>query len=193
MTNTKGLLEKLPSKWNDIKLYQYKKISDLTINESDDPLDGVDNTLSVIASLLDIPVEELEALPMKNIQAMASKMAFIAEAPKPTGKSPMKMKTIEQITYNDYVTYIQLSSDPIHNMTQILKTFSTDGLSEEEIDGLGMEQAMNAFFLLRIIGKTYINSFTLRIKFKLIRVKIKEKIIRFWQSCTAPIKKLLSR
>lgn len=148
--NTKEVYDKLPASWDELKLKSFLKLTDLQIEETDDfdgILVGVDNSLKVIATLADVTVEELEALPIREITKIANKIAFISELPV-ADKSSIKWKAIDTVSFNDFIVFKTLAQEPIKNMPSIIKSFSKNELTDEQILDMSTTDAYAAFFLL---------------------------------------------
>ena len=153
----KELLNKLPSNWNEITLEQFQKITQVPITENNDGFDGVENTLSILAVLLELPVEDIEALPMKDVIEMGNKLSFTTIPPEPNKKVKMKFKDIETLTYNDYIMFIQLQDKYITNLHSIIKTLSIEKLTDEQVLQMSIVDVMGGFFLLQKQLKQYLN------------------------------------
>ena len=188
--NYKDIISNLPSKWEDINLHQFKKLLDLKVSESEDEIDGlfngVDNTIKVLSVLSGISIELLESCPFPIIQEMANKIGFTLNEPDPKKcATTLKIKNLESITYDNYVTFITLANEPLKNITQIIKSFSAVELSDEEIEKLSVTEVMGAFFLLTQKLRKYIRCSTKQAVMKLLKQAIREFLtqvskLKFW-------------
>lgn len=172
----KKVIELLPSNWNELKLYQFKKMLDLEVSEYGDfegLFDGIDNTLKVLSVLSGIETEVLESMNIKDVQVMANKIAFISTEPNVKGyKSSIKWKKIDEVTYSDYVTFITLSNEPLKNIELIIQSFSLNKLTDEEINNLSMLEVHAGFFTLTKQLKRFLLNTTRRTATKLAKQMI---------------------
>jgi hypothetical protein len=185
--NHKDILNKLPSSWQEMKLRDYLKVTDLEISEDDDLFNGVDNTLRVISALADVPVPTLEELPYPQIMDLAKHIEFISTLPKPTKDTKLQWKKVESIKYNDFVTFLALSKEPIQNLPTIIQTFSKKELSEEEVLDLDMVECYSGFFFLNKGLKKSFRRMIIYSSLKLIRQSVK----MMWSALMGRIKRLL--
>ena len=88
-------------------------------------------------------MEALDIIPLTN------KIDFILVEPQSDGVTKLKVKTLEEATYGDYISYQFLSEDSVNNLPLIVKSFIKDELSEQEILDIGMKDALACFFLQR--------------------------------------------
>ena len=177
--NIETMYEQIPASWDDVTLNQFQKIMTVEIEEDSDVLNGVQNTLGVISKLTDVPINELEDLPMGEIQKLAKKLDFIVVPPTSDKKdSVIKWKSLDEITYNDYVNFIQLREKMTENLHVFVKNFSKVDMTDEEILALPIEEVLVGFFLLKQMLLTYLNNLLLlekkRFK-KLVRQELKRK------------------
>jgi hypothetical protein len=179
MITAKELLSKLPGSWSELTLKQYQLITDVSITETDEfdnKFVGTDNTIKVISKLSDVPVNELESLPVHVIAVCAGKLAFIATPPQPLKKSTIEWKTLEEISYDTYVTYVSLSKEPIRNMHLIIKGFCKNKLTDEQVLNLGTDDAMTGFFLLNRYVKQYLKRTIRQTRIQLMKQLVKQKM-----------------
>ncbi len=177
--NIKEILDKLPSSWEQINLKQYLDLTTIVIEEeADNPLNGIENTLSVISKLTDTPVSELEALPMHHIQQLGTKLAFMANLPEVSKNSSLKKwKKLEDISYNDYIFFVQVPQGKhLDNLQTFIKNFSQTTMTEEEILALPVTDVFNGFFLCRIQLDKYLNRSIRSTALKLMKQRIQMNI-----------------
>ena len=151
MLSTKELIEKLPSSWNDLQLKNFMKIMDVEIADSDEfggMFNGVDNTIRIASVLTGVASEDLEKLPFKELNRVGETLTFMTTEPAPAKTSTIQWKSLENVSYNDYVTFISLSKEPLKHLVTIIKAFSVNEMTEEQIENLSTQDAMSGFFLL---------------------------------------------
>ncbi len=150
--DVKKIYDKLPSSWEQLKLKDFKKLTNVEIVEedalTDDLFVGADNTIRTISSLTDTPVELLENLPFNALKMLADKIGFLNEAPEIQKESVINWKKPDEITYSDFTFYQTIADDVFNNMELVIKSFSKTKLSDEEILELNMKDVNTAFFLL---------------------------------------------
>lgn len=150
MKDLNTLLNQLPGSWNDVSLGMFQKLSSTRIREINDDFDGIENTLAVISKLTDTSIEDLEEMAMKDLQQLGSKLSFMVDLPARTKASVKEWKTPEEISYNDYVTFIKIEPDKqLENLGLFVKNFSKTKLTQDEIEALSLPDVLTGFFLQR--------------------------------------------
>ncbi|GAA4326157.1 hypothetical protein [Flaviaesturariibacter amylovorans] len=177
--NTKTLIQSLPSSWDELPLKDYIKLTQVEIADQDpeDPLNlftGLDNTIRVAAVLTNTPIDALEALPASIVMEMGKKLAFISEPLKPSKKGLIQWKDVESVSYDDFVTFQQLSKNPLPNLHLLIKAFSKNKLTEDEILNLSTQEAMSGFFTLRMYVRKYFKTTSRSTAWKAIRLIVQE-------------------
>jgi hypothetical protein len=166
-----ALIHQLPDSWETYKMRDYIKaleipISDGSTDEVGRVYEGVDNTIKLIASLLNISAEKLNAdLPYVVVQAMANRLAFTTKEPVPR-KAEAWYKIEDEITYNDYTTLVMLMKDPVRNIRQCVQIFSREPLTMEAINDMSVQEVHDAFFTLK--------KYTLKFLRRLTRIQAKK-------------------
>ncbi|MFL5808625.1 MAG: hypothetical protein ACJ749_03835 [Flavisolibacter sp.] len=171
----------LPSTWADVKLKQFVKLTDLTV----DPLSEKDDyeklaaslqkTYHMVSILSGATIEEVINSPKMWLDKMGQKVAFMDIKPIPKKDSKFKWKTVDEITYNDLVTYILLKENFFDHVPTIVKTFSKVELTEDEIWEAGMDELHTGFFLLLNEVKTFLTHTEQSLKALLKKQKKAEK------------------
>ena len=178
MLKVKELIEKLPGSWSELTFEKYKTLLDLTIEEQDDfggLFVGADNTIKILSRLTGASVEELEQLPLASIQQLSSRLSWMGETPEAQKTSTIKWKDLDIVTYNDYITYLQLSGEPLKHMTTIIKAFSTTELTEQQIDELSVQDVITGFQLLHQHVKK-----SMRLTAMSLLVKLIKQVVKGW-------------
>jgi hypothetical protein len=176
MKNLKEILSELPKSWNEVTLEQFQMLTSVGINEDPmNPFNGIENTLAVVAVLTNVDKEALEELPMSELQLIAKHMAFITTPPQESKNSIIKWKKVNEVTYNDFVAALQLQEDIFTNMHKLIKLYSSNGYTEDEILKLPITEVHSGFFLFRKqLAKYYKDSIKYQ-KLLLVRLVIKDK------------------
>lgn len=171
----------LPSSWEDFRFEDYLKCIDIPIKEGEELTDDLDNTLAVIEAITGVSVKELEDLDMVTISAFANKLAFMKEMPK-GGKSSIDWKKVEEITYNDFVSFATIQKDAVRGMGDIIKQFSKNGLTDEEINEMSVQEVHAGFFTLRKYLRKYMRRLTIRETMRLTKLSLSTLIRQRFRS-----------
>lgn len=180
----KEMMQKLPSNWGELKLKDYQKLLDLEIVEDDDMDNlfvGADNTLKVLAALTNTSFSVIETMPLGEISPLANRISFIQTLPERKKEGKIKWKKLEEVKYNDYITFLTLAKQPLHNMHLILKDFSINKMSEEDALELGMDEVYCGFFLLLKQSKKLISNSIKTLALRVIKNKIKQTILTLYK------------
>ena len=178
--NLKELLTKLPNNWNEINVKQFQELTTANITNNQDGFDGVENSLEIISKFTQTPVDVLEQMPMKDISSLANKLEFMLVPPAPAKETLLKWKTIEQITFNDYVSFLQVSENPLQNISMVVKNFTISELNKEDIEALPITEIVTGFFLFNKGVKKYLKRSIRLTRMKAIKLTIQEKL-KGWQ------------
>lgn len=181
----------LPKNWSEVSLKQYQKVlndvfneeMENKTNEEEGILFATEINIKLIAALTGINEEKISELTLSEINSLASKLSFIKDFPKAEKTSVIAWKNIEEITYNDYVTYVTYAKDGDkvvwQNMPIIMRAFSKTDLSNEEALSLSMDKVFTAFFLLQKKLRKSIHSMLVLCSLKVIKMKTKKLLSRF--------------
>ncbi len=170
------LLKQLPSKWEEVTLRQFNKLTTTDITDNGDEFDGIQNVISIIAILTDSTVDEIESLPMKDLQELGSRLNFITTQATPSKTTRFKWKRLSDVTYNDYVSFIQLQDKQLENLHVFIKNFSTTELSEEDILELPITECLAGFFLFKKQVQLSVKSLILSTKARIAKLKMIAKL-----------------
>lgn len=179
---TQDILDKIPDGWNKITFDFYiNKLMKLSISNSEDPLDIMDNNLDVVSLFLELPKEIIEQFPMSLIKQINNKLSFISEKPKRIKSSRYRwFENLNEPTYDDFVTFVkvseQLEKGELDNFPLLIKIVLKDKLTEEEILKMPMDEVENGFFLLRKFSTNYLKSTMQDLQVKAITQKTNEMI-----------------
>lgn len=180
----KDLLNQLPGSWQEFKLKDFQKIVDVEVTEHDNSISsfvGADNTLKVISKLTDVALEQLEELPIYQVAQLSNKIGFISQLPEPDKKSSIKWKKLEEITYDDFITYQQLQSKALQHLPVLIKAYSKDAMTVEQIGELNMLDVYTGFFLLRKAVKKSVKRSLTSSTLQLIKQSAKEKVKKLFR------------
>lgn len=178
MINTKELLHKLPGSWEDLKLEDFVKVMDVEVSESEDYREntwqGVDNITRVIGALTDTPVDALEDLPYVELAALSTKLTFMQKLPEVKKKCVIEWKPLDQVKYNDYITFQSFQGKHLQNLPTIIKAFSKNDMTDEEIGNLSTSEVVAGFFTLQKHVSKFLRHTILCSRVKLMKQLVKE-------------------
>jgi hypothetical protein len=144
------LIDKLPTSYDQINYKTYIQIiQTLPDSKPDDWSEDEYNSflhLAPLSILLDVPMIDLERLPATELMPMIERVQFMAEPFKQV-KTSLKLKTVKELTYDEFVSYQSLRLDQWVNMPGILSIIIKDK-TPEEIDQLNINEVMQCFFML---------------------------------------------
>jgi hypothetical protein len=179
MKTTQEIIKLIPSSWDELTLAKFQLLTECIIEEDGTMLAGMENTIQVISKLTDIPVEDLEEYSMNDLQTIAAKLDWMLVLPVAKKKSIIKWKELDEISYNDYISFLQIQDKPFENLHIIIKNFSHTELTKEEILNISTAEAFTGFFLCRKKLAKYLNRSIKSTLIKLIwqRIKMKLKVV----------------
>lgn len=178
--NLKSIIDSLPSSWYEVSLKQFQTLVTSEITETDDLFNGVTNTLEMVSKLTGIESKELENLLMRDITEIANKLSFTNEEPKPKKESIIVWKKVDEITFNDFITFTQIDETKrLENIHVFIKNFSTSKLSDEEILNLPITEVITGFFLLRKQLNKYLRSSIRSTTYRVVKLLIVQKLQQF--------------
>jgi hypothetical protein len=147
--NIEEIIELIPSGWDNMKLSTYLKFSDIIIKEDEtDIFNGFDNTLMIVSKITNIPFKELEKLPMGDVIKIGQKINYISNLPK-VKRSKLKWKELNEITYDDFITFLQVEEKTLSNIHTFIANFTKNKLTEEEVLNMSVEEVWSGFFLFK--------------------------------------------
>ena len=151
----KEIIKNLPGSWHELKLFQYQKLTEILVHEGEEESEndlvenGILNRMEVIASLTGTSIETLQAMPMADLSPLFDKIKWLDTPPPVDERSKIKWKKINDITYNQYITFLQLQDDPLSKLHLILKDFSVNEMTEDEILNMPTDEVLSGFFLFK--------------------------------------------
>lgn len=157
--NTTELIKQLPGSWGELTLQQYQRLGTFAPElNPENPLDLLDKYTHIISLLSGVAVDELESLPFTEMTRLIQKVAFMNNPPEPAKGSTIQWKKLNEVSYDDFITFINLSQQPLENLHTIIKAISKIELTEEQVLKLSMEEVMTGFQLLQKLAKKSVNN-----------------------------------
>lgn len=157
----------LPKSYEDINYKTYIAI----INKipADKP-EGVDKEIwsrvihmATLSILLDCTEAEIENMRYVKVGEMISGISFM-DIPFVPRKTKFKVKTMEELTYDEFSNYQRLRLDQWNNLGDILSLFLKDQ-TPEQIDAMNIQEAMDVFFCLNKSTQLFLK----RLKYSALR------------------------
>ena len=146
----KSIYKMLPERWEDISVSVYQRLTGIIITAPDEYIGtlsmGMEYYIKIISKFTDLPIEQINNLPMADLVELAKKIQFITVMPIRNKKPSITFKSRDEITYNDFVIYQQLQNDFYNNLHLILPSFIKEELSPVQIGELNIVEAYTAFF-----------------------------------------------
>ena len=187
-----NLIDKLPSSYSDFGYKKYFEI--MTTLPSEKPAYMEDDeewtryiSFHFLSIMLDIPMIDLERLPAIQLTPMIDKINFLSKEPR-ASKNRVKIKSMHNLTYNDFVNFQRLRGDMFNNIDEILSVLVIDK-TKEEIQKMSVTEVYEVFFCLI----SYIQKFTKRLQISLLWLQVKQaikmKVQNVKKKLTHPFKK----
>lgn len=174
------MIECLPKSWDEVTLEQYlKQIHNLPVDEPVTDTGDLDTSLAIISILTDIPICDLEGIKLNEILPMVERISFIYQEPV-QAKINYKCKAIEDIGYDDFITWMQLKDDPFNNTDKLLPIFFPE-LKQVDVKQLPITIINGCFFLLMKNLRKYLKRSARSLSLKIIRLILKEKIQKIFK------------
>lgn len=185
------LIDRLPKSYEEINYKKYIQIIQTLPDSKPDEWDEDEYnsflTLVPISILLDVPVIDLERLPAIELMPLIQAVSFMAE-PFKEAKTSLKLKEINTLTYDEFVTLQNLRNDHWVHMPKILSII-IENKSPEEIDQLSISEVIACFFTLNGLTKKYIQSLTISLALQIV----KQNLMKIWLSLKQKVKNLFSK
>jgi hypothetical protein len=179
------LLDRLPKSYFETPYKTYNEILNTLPPEQPDDMDddewGGYVKFVILSKLLDVPVIDLERLPIDELLPLMSGIDYFDKDVQPT-KNTLKIKPMHKLTYDEFVNYQKLRANQFNHTTEILMIV-LEGKSEEEINNMSVSEVYEAFFML---NKSTKKSLT-RLKVSLALTLVKQG----WKMIVMKIKNLL--
>jgi hypothetical protein len=177
------LYDRIPSSWEEVTLDKFRQVIALEksmMEIEDELIPGETRTIALIAAFTDTTPDVIRSVNFIEVNRMMQKLSFLDHEIPVLQQSKIKWKKVDQITYDDYVTYMRYSHDLYGNMPIIIKSFAlpTIKLTEEEINQLSMPEVMTGFFTLRKSLLRLSTCMLLSLSLKWIKQKTKETVSR---------------
>lgn len=160
--------------WQDVPFEKYIEISKLYFE-----LDDLSNAINLVSILSDKSVEDIDKIKAKDFTKYSSNLQFLETEPDfKTSKYKWKIKSIEDITVDDFIAFENLK-DENFNYPAILSFMSENNLDEDNINEMSAIDVLAGFFLLNKKLQRYTITTLLSLILKAMREKIQK--LAFWR------------
>lgn len=140
----------LPKSYHDINYKDYVAI--MNTLPASQPVD-LDDTewsrqihLTTLAILCGVSEAEIEALRAVKVNQMILDIAFMNEPIRPA-KNKFKVKSVEELSYDEFASYQNLRADQWNNLAAILSLMLKEPV-KYDIDSMSIHDVMQVFFCL---------------------------------------------
>lgn len=163
MKDLKYFINQLPNSWETFKLRDFMKTIDIPITETQFDLTGhqftgIDNTFKILAALFEKPVSTFEDMSLALSSQFAKRLGFMLHMPSGKSKKKPWWKPPEEVTYNQFVTFLTLAKDPMRHLPEIMQAFSREERDYESIMNTSVSEAYADFFMLLTFVKKYLRT-----------------------------------
>lgn len=159
--------------WQDLPFEKYLQIKQLHEKQ----LDILDEDIEYISLMTSLPTEEVRRIKFVDIQALKARTEFFAVQPDYTNATyKWKIKSLEDVTMDDYITFARANNGDETNFASILTFMTKNGLTEDEILKMPTPEVLNGFFLLSKKLSKLINSSLLSLLWKEMKKKVTKKL-----------------
>jgi|GEM_PF-3177256 len=178
-----NFIDRLPKSYNELKFTKYLQIiNTIPATKPDDYTDDDWNEyvhLTILSILLEASVEAIRACKPTEVIEMIKGITYLNEVPKPS-KTKLKTIDISKVTYDQFVTYQKLSSNPFNNFVDILSILLPD-TSKEEIQNLSVQEVTDCLKKLNTsLLKSY-NSSIISLSLKMLKQTAKRKVMNLFK------------
>jgi hypothetical protein len=181
--SNEDLLKKIPKNYKEVNYLKYIQIMQLANEQPEGDFDIEEwNSYvqyAMLSILLDLSITELTALPATVIISLLTSLNFM-NVPITNVTSKLEVKSIDEITYNEYVSYNSLVKDGMYwdNMPEILKLLIKNK-TQAEIDQLSIYDVSGFFLQLKKGLRKSITYFLICLAFKTMKLIVKETLTKW--------------
>lgn len=161
----------VPENWSEIPYKNYLKLTNTELDFTED-VSSFDSLQTMIAIILEAQIDDLSSLKVNTYQSIINTLSFIEEAPERSG-SKWSIKSINELTYDEFVRYEKMKGSPMMNQIQILSMMS--GKNMVEISNMPVTEVLDGFFYLWKSVKRYINSSIVSLGWKIVKIQMKQR------------------
>jgi hypothetical protein len=169
------LIDRLPKSYKELNYKKYVAIMDRIPAEKPANMDATDWAVEInmitLTILLDCQESDIEALQASEVFAMLKVIAFMDYDFERDKKPRYEVKSVNELTYDEFVTYQRLRLDQWNNLGDIL-LLVVKGSTPEQIDAMSIYDAMQVFFCL----SKSTTKFLTRLKYSALRKVITRTI-----------------
>jgi len=185
MSQSDDLLKRIPRNYKEVNYLKYIQIMQIPASPDNEDYDEEEYNAYVqyamLSILLDVSITELTKLPATTIISLLTAINFM-NTPIQKVKCNLDIKSIEEITYDEFITFNKLNADgkQWENMTDILQLLIKNK-TEKEIAELSIFEVMQFFFALSKSTLKSLNRFQISLAWKILKQIVKEKIQKLIQ------------
>lgn len=177
------MIEQLPKSYKELNYKLYVAIINKIPSEKPEGLEPWEWSklihLATLSILLGKSEAEIEALQAVKVGELITAIAYL-DKPIEQAKTAYKVKSLDELTFDEFTTYQRLRLDQWNNLEDILLIF-LKGSTKEQIDAMNIYDVMQVFFCLNKSTQKYLT----RLKYSTMRTIAKQiikRILTFWQT-----------
>ncbi|TWR26912.1 hypothetical protein FPZ42_07710 [Mucilaginibacter achroorhodeus] len=172
-----SLINRLPKSYDELNHKIYFDIINTLPSEKPDWIEDDEEwgsyiQFSILSKLLNIPVIDLERLPVTEIIPLMNGIAYFNNEPQPS-KTSLKVKVIDSLTYDEFVNYQKLMPNHLNHVTEIMKLVVANR-SEQEIESMSVSEVYEGFFMLQTSTKKSLRTFQISLAKRLVKMSLKQ-------------------
>lgn len=151
------MIDRLPKSYDELSFKTYVAIINKIPSEQPAGISKTDWSrlihLATLSILLGIPEDEIEALKAVKVLELIKGIDFLNKLIEPT-KNDFKVKSMKELSYDEFSTYQSLRLDQWNNLEEILNLVLKN-VTPEQVAAFSIQDAMNVFFCLNKSTKKY--------------------------------------
>ena len=177
-------LNSLPKSWNDVTLNDYNKLitAGVVATEYDEETSSIDIPLSIIATLTNTNIEELEEISYLEIAPYIQSLGWFYEVPV-DAKITLKCRDVKEISYAEFVTFMQLKDGVYKYVNQLLPIFYPE-LEGEDLNTFSIPMINGFFSTAQRKLKKHFRTFQFSLCVAIVKKWLKEKVSKIFNRGT---------
>lgn len=177
-------LNSLPKSWNDVRLNDYTKLIEagVVVTEYDEETSSIDIPLSIIATLTGVSIETLEDLPYLEIAPHIQTLNWFYEVPV-DAKITYKCRDIKDISYAEFVTFMQLKDGVYKYVNQLLPIFYPE-LEGKDLNEFSLPEINAMFFFAQKKLKKHLRTSQFSLCAQILKKLMKNLVQKIFKSKT---------
>ncbi len=168
------LIKRIPKSYKELNYKAYVAIINKIPSEKPEGLTPVEWSrlvhITTLCIILGVTEGEIEALQASEVMELIQAIQFLDKPIEPE-KTAYRVKQINELTYDEFVTYQRLRLDQWNNLADILLLVLKD-TTPEAIDAMSIHEVVQVFFCLKMSTM----KFLIRLRYSTLAKAIIQKI-----------------